>query len=162
MNDEEKPAQVDEDVVEVDLIADAGLLVGLVEKTAADPGAPFAPEILASLADLRRTDRAAFETLRAALKRVGCRVTALDDALSEEVSPPNARTQTQADILLRLSQAADLFHAADGTCFADLDINGHRETWPIRSKGFSRWLARSYYGETQSAPGRRRCNRRST
>ena len=48
MNDEEKPAQVDEDVVEVDLIADAGLLVGLVEKTAADPGAPFAPEILAS------------------------------------------------------------------------------------------------------------------
>jgi hypothetical protein len=138
VNDEEKPAQVDEDVVEVDLIADAGLLVGLVEKTAADPGAPFAPEILASLADLRRTDRAAFETLRAALKRVGCRVTALDDALSEEVSPPNARTQTQADILLRLSQAADLFHAADCTCFADLDINGHRETWPIRSKGFSR------------------------
>jgi len=153
VNDEEKPAQVDEDVVEVDLIADAGLLVGLVEKTAADPGAPFAPEILASLADLRRTDRAAFETLRAGLKRVGCRVTALDDALSEEVSPPNARTHTQADILLRLSQAADLFHVPDGACFADLDINGHRETWPIRSKGFSRWLARSYYGETQSAPG---------
>ncbi len=153
MNDEEKPAQVDEDVVEVDLIADAGLLVGLVEKTAADPGAPFAPEILASLADLRRTDRAAFETLRAELERVGCRVTALDDALTEEVSPPNARTQTQADILLRLSPAADLFHAPDGACFADLDINGHRETWPIRSKGFSRWLARSYYGEAQSASG---------
>ena len=63
MNDEEKPAPADEDVVEVDLSADAGLLVGLVEKTAADPGAPFAPEILASLADLRKTDRAAFETL---------------------------------------------------------------------------------------------------
>ena len=24
----------------------------------------------------------------------------------------------------------------------DLDINGHRETWPIRAKGFRRWLAR--------------------
>jgi len=23
----------------------------------------------------------------------------------------------------------------DGTAFADLDINGHRETWPIRRKG---------------------------
>ena len=37
-------------------------LAGLVEKTAADPGAPFAPEILASLADLRKADRAAFES----------------------------------------------------------------------------------------------------
>jgi hypothetical protein len=153
MNNEEKPTQVDEEVVEVELSSDGDLLAGLVERTATDPGAPFASEVLASLADLRRTDRSAFETLRAGLKRVGCRVTALDGALSEEVSPPHGRTQTQADILLRLSQAADLFHAADGACFADLDVNGHRETWPIRSKGFSRWLARSYYGETQSAPG---------
>ena len=153
MNDEEKPAQVDEDVVEVDLIADAGLLAGLVEKTAADPGAPFAPEILASLADLRRTDRAAFETLRAGLKRTGCRVTALDEALAEEIGvAPGARTQTQADILLRLSQAADLFHASDGTGYADLDINGHRETWPVRSKGFTRWLARAFFDETNGAP----------
>ena len=45
---------------------DADPLAGLVEKTAEDPGAPFAPDVLASLADLRRTDRAAFETLRAA------------------------------------------------------------------------------------------------
>ena len=100
-------------------------LAGLLEKTTADPGAPFAPEILAALADLKKADRAAFETLRAGLKRTGCRVTALDDALAEESGgggATNARSQTQADILLRLAQGADLFHTPDLTCYADLDI----------------------------------------
>ena len=130
-------------------------LAGLVEKTAADPGAPFAPEILAAIADLKKADRAAFETLRAGLKRTGCRVTALDDALTEESGSgaTNARAQTQTDILLRLAQAADLFHTPDLVCYADLDINGHRETWLIRSKGFNRWLARAFFDETNGAAG---------
>ena len=38
----------------------------------------------------------------------------------------------QADIRIGLSQSAELFHTHDATGFADLDINGHRETWPIR------------------------------
>ena len=44
-------------------------LEGLVEKTAIDPGAAFAPEILERLMALKRDDRAAFEALRAQLKR---------------------------------------------------------------------------------------------
>ena len=40
----------------------------------------------------------------------------------------------------------------DGTGFADLEIGGHRETWPIRNKGFRRWLARCFFEETQGAP----------
>jgi hypothetical protein len=36
-------------------------LDGLVEKTATDPGAPFAPDALARLAALKQDDRAAFE-----------------------------------------------------------------------------------------------------
>ncbi|HZZ23035.1 MAG TPA: hypothetical protein VFE60_10880 [Roseiarcus sp.] len=129
-------------------------LAGLAEKTAEDPGAPFAPDVIRGLLDLKRNDRAAFEALRAQLKRHGCRVGALDEALSEEISGGlSARTQKQADILLRLSQSADLFHSPDSTGYADLDINGHRETWPIRSKGFTRWLARAFFEETNGAPG---------
>jgi hypothetical protein len=30
-------------------------------------------------------------------------------------------------------------------------VNGHRENWPIRSKGFKRWLLRGFYESTQSA-----------
>ena len=59
-------------------------LEGLVERTATDPGAPFAPDALERLAALKKDDRAAFEALRAQLKGVGRRVTALDEAIAEE------------------------------------------------------------------------------
>jgi hypothetical protein len=127
-------------------------LVGLVERTATDPGAPFAPDALMRFAALKKDDRAAFEALRAQLKSAGCRVTALDDAIAEENGETGRRGPTQADILIDLAQSAELFHAPDGTGFADLDINGHRETWPIRTKGFRRWLARRFFEATQGAP----------
>ena len=127
-------------------------LDGLVEKTASDPGAPFKPEVLSSLATLKAEDRAAFEALRAQLKKVGARVTALDEAIGEEDGDTGGRGPKQADILIELAQSTELFHVPDGTGYADLDISGHRETWPIRSKGFRRWLARRFYDETRGAP----------
>ena len=127
-------------------------LEGLVERTATDPGAPFAPDTSARLAALKKDDRAAFEALRAQLKGAGARVTALDEAIAEENGDTGGRGPTQADILVDLAQSAELFHAPDGTGFADLDINGHRETWPIRAKGFRRWLARCFFEATQGAP----------
>ena len=59
-------------------------LEALVERTATDPGAPFALDVRERLAALKKEDRAAFETLRAQLKTTGCRVTALDEAIAEE------------------------------------------------------------------------------
>ena len=127
-------------------------LEGLVERTTTDPVAPFAPDTLVRLAALKKDDRAAFEALRAQLKAAGARVTALDEAIAEESGDTGGRGPTQADILVDLAQSAELFHAPDGTGFADLNINGHRETWPIRSKGFRRWLARRFFETTQGAP----------
>lgn len=127
-------------------------LAGLAEQTATDPGAPFKPQALEALAELRQNDRPAFEALRAQLKKAGCRVTALDEAIAEENGAPGGRGPTQADILIGLAETAELFHTADGAGFADLDINGHRETWPIRAKGFRRWLARRFFKDTGGAP----------
>jgi hypothetical protein len=127
-------------------------LDGLVERTGTDPGVAFAPDVLERLAALKQDDRAAFEALRAQLKKAGCRVMALDDAIAEESGEIGGRGPTQADILIDLAQTAELFHAPDGTGFADLDINGHRETWPIRAKGFRRWLARRFFEATGGAP----------
>ena len=124
----------------------------LIEKAETDPGAPFRPDALHQLAALKKDDRAAFETIRAQLKDAGCRVTELDDALGEEDGDEGGRAPKQADILINLAQSAELFHAPDGTGFADLDINGHRETWPIRGKGFRRWLARLFFQATEGAP----------
>lgn len=127
-------------------------LAGLAEKTAADPGAPFMPEALEALAALTQNNRAAFEALRSQLKKAGCRVTALDDAIAEENGTLSGRGPTQADILIDLAQTVALFHTPDGSGFADLDISGHRETWPIRAKGFRRWLARRFFEVTGGAP----------
>jgi hypothetical protein len=128
-------------------------LEGLVEKTATDPAAPFMPEVLERLATLKKDDFAAFESLRCMLKKSGCRVTALDEAIAEKSGDTGGRGPTQADILIELAEAAGLFHTPDGNGFADLEIKGHRETWPIRSKGFRRWLARGFFEATQGAPG---------
>jgi len=126
-------------------------LDGLVEKSAKDPGAAFTSEVLDRLVALKAEDRASFEALRARLKKAGCRVTALDEAMAEE-SGDGGRGPTQADILIDLADAAELFHSADGTALADLTINDHRETWPVRTKGFRRWLARQFYEQTGGAP----------
>jgi len=123
-----------------------------LERRSRPPGAAFAPHVLECLAALKRDDRAAFEALRAQLKNAGCRVTALDDAIAEESGEAGGRGPTQADILIELAQSAELFHTPDGTGFADLDINDHRETWRIREKGFRRWLARRYFEATGGAP----------
>jgi hypothetical protein len=126
-------------------------LEGLVERTATDPGAAFAPAVLERLAALQKEDLAAFEVLRSQLKKAGCRVTALDEAMNEDSGESGGRGPSQADVLIGLARSAELFHAPDATGYADLLINGHRETWPIRSRGFRRWLARSFFEATAGA-----------
>ena len=59
---------------------------------------------------------------------------------------------SSTDVLLTVATTARLFHASDGTGFADLIIDGHRETWPLRSKRFGAWLRQQYYERTWDAP----------
>ena len=61
------------------------------------------------------------------------------------------------DVLLNVATAARLFHAGDRTGFADLIIERHRETWPLRSKRFGACCA----SNTTSGPGTRRARPRS-
>ena len=56
------------------------------------------------------------------------------------------------DILISLAESAELFHAPDKTGFADILVDGHRETWPIHSKGFRWWWLRRYFEEEEGAP----------
>jgi hypothetical protein len=58
-----------------------------------------------------------------------------------------------AGMLTTLGAGDELFHTTTGTAFADLPIDGDRETWPIHSKRF-RSLA--------LLPGTPRARRRST
>jgi hypothetical protein len=69
------------------------------------------------------------------------------DEDEKEKRPP------QADRLIAIATAgAKLFHDADGNCYADLEIGGHRETRRLKSREFSGWLKRRYFEEESAAP----------
>ena len=63
-----------------------------------------------------------------------------------------AEKKPQADMLIELARQTHLFHDHDGVGFADIQVNGHRETWQIRSSAFRRWLSRRFYVATSRAP----------
>ena len=124
----------------------------LVHRSTTDPGAPLARDVVAALADLQRENPQTFEGLRARLKDVGVRVKGLDKAIADACGETSGRQPKQTDTLIELASRPELFHTADGTGYADLDVTGHRETWPIRQKGFRLWLTRAFFGATQGAP----------
>ena len=139
-----QPSLAEGDPIACDALAAAAL---------ENPGAPFAPGIVNDLAALRRANRVQFESLRTRLRRAGCRVTELDPLIAEESGEKrNGRPPSQSDILVALAEAADLFHTPDDIAYADIEIGSHRETWPIQSKGFRRWLKRLYFEECGGAP----------
>ncbi len=64
--------------------------------------------------------------------------------------------KSQADMLVELAASADLFHTPggyDSEGYAVIEVGDHRETWPIVSKGFRRWLGRQFHNECGKAPG---------
>lgn len=61
-------------------------------------------------------------------------------------------TQSQRLVELAIEAGVEPFHHGDA-CFATLPVGGHRETWPLRTKGFRRWLERLYYNAEGKPPG---------
>jgi hypothetical protein len=61
---------------------------------------------------------------------------------------------SQATILIRLveERGVELFHTPNPKPYASIVIDGHRETWPLRSSSFNRWLRREFYLEEGTAP----------
>jgi hypothetical protein len=74
-------------------------------------------------------------------------VASLVDAILEKGQHPK-----QADVLIRLAKSATLFHtpAPNADAYADIVINGHRETHRVRGAGFRQWLRHQYFKETGS------------
>ena len=126
-------------------------LEGLAERVPNDPGAPFEPETMEAIVALKKGDRAGYEILRKSLKDAGCRMVGFEEALKDSGGGATPEP-SQADILTDLADDAELFHSADSTAFADIRIDGHRETWPVRAKGFRRWLTQQFFDATGGAP----------
>jgi hypothetical protein len=75
-----------------------------------------------------------------------------EDTEEDQIDPAVGPKKQQADVVIELASSVELFHDRDDVGYARFDVNGHKDNWPIRSKGFKRWLARGFYESTQSAP----------
>ena len=64
-------------------------------------------------------------------------------------SKRGANRELQA--LLAIVAQAEVFRGTDGVGFADVTVDGHRETHPIKSRAFRHWLALSYFQATGKA-----------
>ena len=128
----------------------------LVEKSKSEAGFPFRPEIVTALEQLKDSDRSAFETLRAELKRVGVRVTDLDAeigraSLHSMALEDGLAMAASADLIASLD-AMELFHTPEGKAFADITVNGHRATIAVDSQEFEDHLTQIYFTATGEAP----------
>jgi hypothetical protein len=55
-----------------------------------------------------------------------------------------------ATTLVEIAKArADLFMTPGEVGYASFEVEGHRETWPLRSRGFRHWLGRQFYDESK-------------
>jgi hypothetical protein len=114
-----KPVQSDDWSMEYD----AARPTSAADRATADPAVCFESTVVERLAELKRHNPSSFERLRANLKSAGCRVTVLDQAIKKAAGTSDPANQKQADALIDLASAAELFHAPDRTGYADVEIN---------------------------------------
>jgi hypothetical protein len=91
------------------------------------------------------------KTVAAELEKIAAEIV----AKAGDQKDGDKRRPSQADMLVQLAAVADLFHTPgghDSEGYATLPVGGHKETWPIASKGFKRWLSRLYYSELGKTP----------
>jgi hypothetical protein len=82
---------------------------------------------------------------------------AVEGQLRDRAAQREAHSEhvSQATQLVELAADAELWHTpgADGEAYATIEVDGHRETWPCKAKGFRRWLARQFFAAHEKAPG---------
>ena len=75
------------------------------------------------------------------------------DAREPAAGPQEERKPTQAELLIGCAAGAELFHTSEGDSYATVPVAEHRETHPIKSKGFRRWLVRAFFERYGRPPG---------
>lgn len=80
----------------------------------------------------------------------------LVEILRQEPAPAAARNsspfESDHESLVRLAASASYFLNSEGNVFADIMINGHRETWPIASAQYAQWLMHAFWKDKERIP----------
>jgi len=124
----------------------------LIEEAKVNPAAPFKPENLELIAELQSQDEYAFEKFRHGLKsETDVRISQLDKALKKNGSVNNDN-QKQVDTLLMIARKSTFFYGPDKRVYAEISVDNHHETWPVRSTAFKSWLTQKFFKITETAP----------
>lgn len=88
-------------------------------------------------------------------KHDGCAGRTIKDVFALHAPPADASDdeKTQAQILIGLCEAVELFHTPQGDSYARLPIGQHWENWALRSKTLSHWLVREFHRALDKPPG---------
>lgn len=74
------------------------------------------------------------------------------DTETNDSSDESGRGPSHAVQLVQLTADMEFFHDAEGLTYASFTHEGHRETWPLKSKGFDTHLSYKMYQQEQTAP----------
>jgi hypothetical protein len=77
--------------------------------------------------------------------------TTLAEELAEDAS--DERAPSQATQLVELASEAEFFHSPDKEGFVTFEVQEHKETHPVKSRSFKRWLMQRYYVEKDGVAG---------
>src|SRR5262245_7561992 len=71
-----------------------------------------------------------------------------DKPKADEKQRESASTRV---VKLALAAGVELFHDEEQAAYADIEIDGVRQTWPVSSRPFKDWLTRLYYLDRSKA-----------
>jgi len=133
-------------VEEIALAAEAG-----------DPGAPFEPAALATLAAYQEQDFSGWLRLRERLKKAKVSVTKLDDELNKQDHGGDGAAFEEvvsvADKLITLARGRCRFlHDEQQEPYAVFESAGARHVSAIQSNAFADYLSHAYYSQHDRAP----------
>lgn len=110
-----------------------------------DPSSPFGSEQRELLARTNKENLPDYERVIEQLKMDGVRVSYLDKHVSRFNKEGCDREIQQADEIFIIAITAGLFRTPNKVMFADITVDGHRQTHSITSTGFRRWLRKQFY-----------------
>jgi hypothetical protein len=113
----------------------------------------FVKEVAAALKGVIPTAAARREWLGACTTAAASLQAAYQER-QRELEAEHEPKATQATQLVDLAQAAaSLFHTPDQEPYATFEVARHRETWPLKSRGFRLWLARLWHEHAHASIG---------
>jgi hypothetical protein len=120
---------------------------------AGDFGAPFEPQALAMLRQLKVQDMPAWMRLRARLKAAGVGVTELDKQLQRGDGASPEEEASVADKLIALARGeCEFLRDAQREAYAVFEAAGARQVYKVESSAYSDYLSHAYYSAHDRAP----------